>query len=283
MPHLLHGSWPDDLTGERSCGRPLGPVPCTLGYLGWRTDLDARSSLLSLCAGMFAFSFIEYAIHRWLFHSPTCFMSALHDAHHEAPVESTALPCVTSAVVALVSWGRHVSHHRRGRHSVLSGRRDDRIFLVRGAAPFGAPRQHQPTSVALDAAAVGHAFGPSSAAQHEFRGDDGGVGSAPRHALSIEVATAILKPHGGKRVTHASRTPRCGRPESSGNDGRSAGFGTRVMTTRASCAGAAAPWRNYGVRRGSVREGRAASVLPRTITGRESAGGVSVVDDSSAR
>jgi sterol desaturase/sphingolipid hydroxylase (fatty acid hydroxylase superfamily) len=79
-------------------------VPFTLGYVGWRTDLDARSALMSLCAGMFAFSFIEYAIHRWLFHSPTCFMSALHDAHHDTPVESTALPCITSAVVALVSW-----------------------------------------------------------------------------------------------------------------------------------------------------------------------------------
>jgi sterol desaturase/sphingolipid hydroxylase (fatty acid hydroxylase superfamily) len=79
-------------------------VPFTLFFLGWRTELSARSALISLCAGMCAFSFIEYAIHRWLFHSPTCFMSALHDAHHEAPVESTALPCVTSAVVALVSW-----------------------------------------------------------------------------------------------------------------------------------------------------------------------------------
>lgn len=39
----------------------------------------------------------------------------------------------------------------------------------------------------------------------------------------------------------------------------------------------------YGVPRGSVREGGAASVPPRTITGRESAGVVPAVDDSSAR
>jgi sterol desaturase/sphingolipid hydroxylase (fatty acid hydroxylase superfamily) len=79
-------------------------VPVILGYLGWRAGLDSGKALMSLCAGAFAFSFIEYAIHRWLFHSSTCFIGALHDAHHHAPVEATALPCITSAVVALAFW-----------------------------------------------------------------------------------------------------------------------------------------------------------------------------------
>jgi sterol desaturase/sphingolipid hydroxylase (fatty acid hydroxylase superfamily) len=79
-------------------------VPVTLGYLGSPTGLDPVSALVSVCAGMFAFSFIEYAIHRWMFHSPASFMSPLHDAHHDAPVDATALPCITSAVVALASW-----------------------------------------------------------------------------------------------------------------------------------------------------------------------------------
>jgi sterol desaturase/sphingolipid hydroxylase (fatty acid hydroxylase superfamily) len=79
-------------------------VPLLLFVLGWRTDLAPLPTAFSLGAGLFAFSFIEYAIHRWLFHSPTCFMRVHHDAHHHAPIEATALPCITSAVVAVASW-----------------------------------------------------------------------------------------------------------------------------------------------------------------------------------
>jgi sterol desaturase/sphingolipid hydroxylase (fatty acid hydroxylase superfamily) len=78
--------------------------PLVFGYLGWRAATGGVVAPVSLALGALAFSFVEYAIHRWLFHSPTCFMSALHQSHHDAPTEPSALPCIASALVAFVLW-----------------------------------------------------------------------------------------------------------------------------------------------------------------------------------
>lgn len=78
--------------------------PCAFAYLGWRQAPSWALAMICLPAGAFAFSWVEYAIHRWLFHSPSSFISPLHHTHHASPQESTALPCISSAVVGLALW-----------------------------------------------------------------------------------------------------------------------------------------------------------------------------------
>jgi 4-hydroxysphinganine ceramide fatty acyl 2-hydroxylase len=79
-------------------------VPIALAYLGWRAGVGMTAAVISFLAGVFAFSFIEYAIHRWLFHTPPSFMSTVHARHHDAPVDATALPCITSTVMSAAFW-----------------------------------------------------------------------------------------------------------------------------------------------------------------------------------
>jgi sterol desaturase/sphingolipid hydroxylase (fatty acid hydroxylase superfamily) len=47
--------------------------------------------LLALLAGLFAWTFIEYAVHRWVYHRVPLF-ETYHDAHHEAPEELVGAP-----------------------------------------------------------------------------------------------------------------------------------------------------------------------------------------------
>jgi 4-hydroxysphinganine ceramide fatty acyl 2-hydroxylase len=79
-------------------------VPVVLAFVGWRAGLGVVAAGASFLAGAFAFSFIEYAIHRWLFHTPPSFMSTVHARHHDDPHDATALPCITSTVMSLVFW-----------------------------------------------------------------------------------------------------------------------------------------------------------------------------------
>ncbi|MGN6789967.1 MAG: sterol desaturase family protein [Rhodanobacteraceae bacterium] len=51
----------------------------------------ALAALTSLC-GLFAFTFIEYAAHRWLFHGNTGPFKTGHDHHHVDPLGYDALP-----------------------------------------------------------------------------------------------------------------------------------------------------------------------------------------------
>jgi sterol desaturase/sphingolipid hydroxylase (fatty acid hydroxylase superfamily) len=78
--------------------------PIALAWFGLREAGGRVTPLVSLCAGVVAFSFVEYAIHRWLFHRAGSVMGALHKAHHDAPQGHSALPCVTSAVVGVTCW-----------------------------------------------------------------------------------------------------------------------------------------------------------------------------------
>jgi len=79
--------------------------PLALGYLGMRRTTGGwLIPLAGGCAGLASFTFVEYAIHRWLFHRPSSTMGAVHQAHHDAPHDHAALPCITSAVVAVVAW-----------------------------------------------------------------------------------------------------------------------------------------------------------------------------------
>jgi len=51
----------------------------------------ALAALTALC-GLFVFTFIEYAAHRWLFHGNTGPFKTGHDHHHDDPLGYDALP-----------------------------------------------------------------------------------------------------------------------------------------------------------------------------------------------
>jgi len=75
-----------------------------LGYCGWRHATGWAVPLICLCAGVFAFSWVEYAIHRWLFHAPWSFLTPLHQTHHRFPQQLTSLPFFTGGIVMFLSW-----------------------------------------------------------------------------------------------------------------------------------------------------------------------------------
>jgi sterol desaturase/sphingolipid hydroxylase (fatty acid hydroxylase superfamily) len=68
----------------------------------------ALAAFTALC-GLFAFTFIEYAAHRWLFHGDTGPFKSGHDHHHDNPLGYDALPffmpplfmCALGALFAL--------------------------------------------------------------------------------------------------------------------------------------------------------------------------------------
>jgi len=85
-------------------------VDTTLGALlvveGWR--LHAGSPLVALLAiglGLFAFSFIEYFFHRWMFHTRVPLFEQGHRTHHEQPLGYDSLPFFLPAVVLLTLAG----------------------------------------------------------------------------------------------------------------------------------------------------------------------------------
>ena len=75
-----------------------------MGWLGARAADGWIIPALLAGAGLVAFSFAEYAIHRWLFHGSTGVMRAIHQAHHDGPADHVALPCISSAVVGACAW-----------------------------------------------------------------------------------------------------------------------------------------------------------------------------------
>jgi sterol desaturase/sphingolipid hydroxylase (fatty acid hydroxylase superfamily) len=72
------------------------------GALGARADGAWYVALASILGGAFAFSFVEYAFHRWLFHSNAAIWSEVHASHHSHPKQPAALPFWFSASSAPV-------------------------------------------------------------------------------------------------------------------------------------------------------------------------------------
>lgn len=54
--------------------------------------LHALAASVTIILGLLAFTFIEYAAHRWLFHGSTGAFEAGHTRHHVEPLGSDALP-----------------------------------------------------------------------------------------------------------------------------------------------------------------------------------------------
>ncbi|GGY29282.1 hypothetical protein GCM10008098_23230 [Rhodanobacter panaciterrae] len=85
-------------------------VDTALGLLllvaGWRLHAgSALTALLAIGLGLFAFSFIEYFFHRWMFHTRIPLFKQGHDMHHERPLGYDSLPFFLPAVVLLALAG----------------------------------------------------------------------------------------------------------------------------------------------------------------------------------
>jgi sterol desaturase/sphingolipid hydroxylase (fatty acid hydroxylase superfamily) len=85
-------------------------VDIALGLLllaeGWRLHAGSRwTALLAVGLGLFAFSFIEYFFHRWMFHTRVPLFEQGHRTHHEQPLGYDSLPFFLPAVVLLALAG----------------------------------------------------------------------------------------------------------------------------------------------------------------------------------
>jgi len=59
------------------------------------------AAFLTVLAGLFVFSFIEYLFHRWIFHGPESMYRRGHDAHHRDPRGYDALPFFLPSAILL--------------------------------------------------------------------------------------------------------------------------------------------------------------------------------------
>ena len=73
---------------------------------GWRHHTGGPlTALLAIGLGLFAFSFIEYFFHRWMFHTQVPLFEQGHRTHHEQPLGYDSLPFFLPAVALLTLAG----------------------------------------------------------------------------------------------------------------------------------------------------------------------------------
>lgn len=73
-----------------------------LGAALWVDHAHPLAALLALLLGLFVFSFVEYAFHRWLFHGPVRLFERGHTLHHERPLGYDSLPFFFAPAVVLL-------------------------------------------------------------------------------------------------------------------------------------------------------------------------------------
>lgn len=74
--------------------------------VGWRWHTGGTlTAVLALVLGLFAFSFIEYFFHRWMFHTRIPLFTQGHDLHHARPLGYDSLPFFLPPVVLLALAG----------------------------------------------------------------------------------------------------------------------------------------------------------------------------------
>jgi sterol desaturase/sphingolipid hydroxylase (fatty acid hydroxylase superfamily) len=83
-----------------------GVLCLLLLVLGWRRHADGPlTAVLALGLGLFAFSFIEYFFHRWMFHTRIPLFAQGHDMHHQRPLGYDSLPFFLPPAVLLALAG----------------------------------------------------------------------------------------------------------------------------------------------------------------------------------
>jgi sterol desaturase/sphingolipid hydroxylase (fatty acid hydroxylase superfamily) len=85
-------------------------VDVTLGLMliveGWRLHAGGPlTALLAIALGVFAFSFVEYFFHRWMFHTRIPLFEQGHRMHHERPLGYDSLPFFLPGAVLLILTG----------------------------------------------------------------------------------------------------------------------------------------------------------------------------------
>jgi hypothetical protein len=82
-------------------------------YAGGRPEIEFWKLSYMFPLGLLTFSFVEYAIHRWVFHfhavteKQLAFKYKVHGVHHEFPRDKDRLvmPPVLSVLIALIFYG----------------------------------------------------------------------------------------------------------------------------------------------------------------------------------
>jgi sterol desaturase/sphingolipid hydroxylase (fatty acid hydroxylase superfamily) len=65
---------------------------------------ETGHAFLTFAAGVLIFTFIEYGMHRWLFHARASFATASHQNHHFSPHRPTAMPFICGPLGAVLIW-----------------------------------------------------------------------------------------------------------------------------------------------------------------------------------
>lgn len=74
-----------------------------LSVEGWRLHAGSPlTAVLAVMLGLFAFSFVEYFFHRWMFHTRVPLFAEGHSQHHREPLGYDSLPFFLPGVVLLV-------------------------------------------------------------------------------------------------------------------------------------------------------------------------------------
>ena len=98
---------------------PLGVVLIFEGLR--RHDIRSSQVLLTILLGLFIFSYIEYSIHRWLFHGSVEIIVRGHRLHHKNPQGYDALPFFLPSLVILGLTGVFVLFMPTSYAFLLSG------------------------------------------------------------------------------------------------------------------------------------------------------------------
>ena len=77
-----------------------------LTWEGWRRLTGGTlTAALAVLLGLFAFSFVEYFFHRWMFHTRVPLFAEGHRLHHERPLGYDSLPFFLPSAVLLMLTG----------------------------------------------------------------------------------------------------------------------------------------------------------------------------------
>lgn len=82
------------------------PLGVALIFAGLQSnELDPTRVILTILLGLFLFSFLEYSVHRWLFHGSVQIIAQGHCAHHENPLGYDSVPFFLPALILLALTG----------------------------------------------------------------------------------------------------------------------------------------------------------------------------------
>ena len=104
--------------GELAVDVALGAV---LMVEGARRQPGALLGTLAIALGLFAFSFVEYFFHRWMFHTRIPLFAQGHELHHQHPLGYDSLPFFLPPLILLALTGVFVALMPTGFALLLAG------------------------------------------------------------------------------------------------------------------------------------------------------------------